>query len=407
MRRILPMLHLMWTRRDFRVLIVCNLLLGLSYSFVIPFTSLFGTQEVGLSPNAFAAYMLLTSISGVIIATWLARWSDLRISRKTLLLVSGLFGAAGYLGNAYLRDFTSLTLVGMFLLGVSSVSFSQLFAYARDCIDKADLPAADTPLLMNVFRLFFAFSWTVGPAISSWVLAHGTFRHIYLIAAAFFLIYSAIVAAYIPKDPPSALTQSTAQSMPWHRTLRVPGLAAYFLAFVCFNCSSTLGMMSLPLLIVNTLNGTETQVGIAYSLAPIFEVPLMFFVGILATRMETVRLIRATMLVAVAYFAGLFLVNSPVQVYPLQFLSAAMVAVNGGVAITFFQDILRNQPGTATNLYSNAHRIGSMIGYLLFGALQSIWPLRSVFAVSSGLCLLAFIFMYWKRQTKTHPVPRS
>lgn len=407
MRRLIPMLRLMWSRRDFRVLIACNLLLGLSYSFVIPFTSLFGTREVGMSSKAFAAYMLITSISGVFIATWLARWSDLRIARKTLLLVSGLFGTVGYLGNAYLRDFTSLTLVGMFFLGVSSVSFSQLFAYARDCIDKADLPAADTPLLMNVFRLFFAFSWTVGPAISSWVLAHGSFRLVYLLAAGIFALYSLLVAVYIPKEPPSAITRATAQSMPWHRTLRVPGLLAYFLAFVCFCCSTTLGMMSLPLLIVNTLHGNETQVGIAYSLAPIFEVPLMFLVGVWATRIETIRLIRATMLVAVAYFAGLFLVRSPVQVYPLQFLSATMVAVNGGIAITFFQDLLRHQPGTATNLYSNAHRIGSMLGYLLFGALQTLWPLRSVFAASSGLCLLAFLFMYWKNQATAQPIRES
>jgi len=399
MNRIFPVLRLMWSRRDFRVLIACNLLVGLAYSFVLPFTSLFGTREVGLSPLAFAAYMLITSVSGIIVSSALSRWSDLRYSRKTILLISGICGLAGNGANAYLRDFWSLTAAGIVFLGISSVCFSQLFAYARDRIDGSGLPPGDTPLLMNVFRLFFAFSWTVGPALASWILAHGSFRATYLVAAGLFGLFVLLVAFLVPHDPPSAATRAAAKGMPWHRMFSVPGLTPNFVGFVLFYASSTLGMMSLPLLIVNTLHGDETQVGIAYSLAPVFEVPLMFGIGLWATRIESARLIRMTMLVAVAYFGGLFLVRSPAQVYPLQFLSAAIVAVNGGVAITFFQDLLRNQPGSSTNLFSNAQRLGSMVGFMLFGGLQSIWPLRSIFAVCAVFCVSAFAIMWiWRTE---------
>jgi MFS transporter, SET family, sugar efflux transporter len=388
----------MWARPDFRVVIFCNVALGLAYSFVIPFTSIFGTQEAGMSSKAFAAYMLITSICSLLASTALSRWSDLRIPRKTILWVSGLFGVAGYACNAYFRNFWALLAVGVVFMAISSISFSQLFAHARDCLDRSGLSPAETPFYMNVFRLCFAFSWTVGPALASWILYHGSFVHLYLTAAGLFGVYVLLVAAYIRKEPPSEVTRAAAQSMAWHAIYRAPGVLPHFLAFILVFCSTTLGMMSLPLLILNTLHGNETQVGIAYSLAPIFEVPLMFWIGALATRVETARIIRISLLVGVIYFGGLFLVRSPVQVYCLQFLSATIVAVTSGIAITFFQDLLKNQPGSATNIYANAQRIGSMAGYILFGALQAVWPLRSVFAAATGFCLVAWGIVHWKRQ---------
>lgn len=66
------------------------------------------------------------------------------------------------------------------------------------------------------------------------------------------------------------------------------------------------------------LGGGERDVGIAYSIAPVFEL----------------------------------------------LLSAAVVAVMSGVAITFFQNFLPNQAGSATNVYSSSARIGATAGYL-------------------------------------------
>jgi SET family sugar efflux transporter-like MFS transporter len=141
------------------------------------------------------------------------------------------------------------------------------------------------------------------------------------------------------------------------------------------------------------LNGTEAHVGAAYSLAPIFELPFMYYAGVLAARIPTARIIRWAALLAVLYYGGLASARAPWQVLPLQVLSAALVAVNSGLAITFFQDFLPGQTGTATNLYSAAARIGSIAGYLLFGALGTAFGYRSVFAVCASFCALAWAIM--------------
>jgi SET family sugar efflux transporter-like MFS transporter len=77
----------------------------------------------------------------------------------------------------------------------------------------------------------------------------------------------------------------------------------------------------------------------------------------------------------------------------LQALSAAVVAVMSGVAITFFQNYLPSQSGTATNLYSTASRIGAIAGYLGFGVLGGATGHRAVFGVTVGLCALALTIL--------------
>jgi SET family sugar efflux transporter-like MFS transporter len=87
-------------------------------------------------------------------------------------------------------------------------------------------------------------------------------------------------------------------------------------------------------------------------------------------------------------------------VYVLQIASAAIVAVMSGVAITFFQNFLPDQAGTATNLYSSSSRVGSMVGYLAFGAIAGGLGHRAVFALSVGASLMSAGIVYAFRRER-------
>jgi SET family sugar efflux transporter-like MFS transporter len=105
-------------------------------------------------------------------------------------------------------------------------------------------------------------------------------------------------------------------------------------------------------------------------------------------------------MLALVYYGLLAFVREPWQIYPLQVLSAAITAVVGGIAITFFQNFLPDQPGTATNLYSTAGRIGSTVGYLAFGALASAFGNRAVFGACAGLSALALVILFAFRERR-------
>jgi SET family sugar efflux transporter-like MFS transporter len=391
MHRIFAPARVFLRQRMFLVLLACNLLVGLAFAFVAPFFSMFGTIEVGMSPLAFGVFMTATSVSGIALSTLLARWSDTWLSRRAVLLLGGVTGALSYVGYAFVRDVAWLTVIGCVLGGIASITFSQLFAYARDLLARSAVRPSDASLYMNVFRLFFSLSWTVGPAVASWVMLQYHFRGMFLVAALCFALFVLIVIFFVPRTPPSATARAAAARLPLRQALARPDVLAYFVAFSLLFASSTMGMMNLPLLVLNVLHGTGQQVGIIYSVAPAFEIPFMLFFGLLATRGDQARLIRVAVVLAVFYYVLLAVIRAPWQAYPVQILSAAVTAVIGGVAITFFQNFLPEQPGTATNLYSVAGRIGSMAGYLAFGTLASAFGHRAVFWACTLLSAVALV----------------
>lgn len=391
-------LSLLARHPEFGILIAANVVLGMAYSFVLPFSSLYGTRGLGLSPMAFGLFMTANALAGIGISVRLSGWSDTRFSRKTVLLLGGTTGALGYVAYALIRDPWTLLPISCLVLGISSVAFSQTFALARDLLSRRNVPAADMPYYMNVFRLCYALAWTIGPALGARLLARWSFAGTYLSAAGLFIVFTLIVAFGVERTPPSEKSKAAAAALPLSKAFRLPGFLAHFAAFVFILACSTMGMMNLTLLILNVLHGTEAQVGAAYSLAPVFELPFMYYAGVLATRIPTARLIRWAAVLAVVYYAGLALAQAPWQVLILQVLSAAMVAVNGGLAITFFQDFMPGQAGAATNVYSAAARIGSTAGYVLFGALGSALGYRSVYWVCAAFCAFAWAIMHNRRR---------
>jgi len=385
------------------VLLLSNLVLGLAYSFVVPFYSMWGTRHVGMSNWGFGVFMTITSISNIVISTKLARRSDTHYSRRSILLLGCVTGFLGYLGYAYVKNVVALTFIGAILLGISSITFAQLFAYAREAITRQGIPQAEAPLYMNIFRLIFSLAWTIGPAVAAWVMIRSSYEGIFVVCASFFVLLFIIVWFCIPSRPPPAAMN--AAKTPLAQVLRRPDLLRYFAALALVFLCITMGMMNLPKMIITLLHGDAKDIGIAYSIAPVFELPFMFWFGMLASRGHPGRLIRLGVIIAVAYYSLLCFVRAPWHIYPLQVLSAAMIAVVSGIAITFFQSYIPDQPGTATNLYQTANRTGSTVGYLAFGLLASSLGHRAIFWVCAALCSLAFALLFLAREKHEHLEP--
>src|SRR5476651_1710548 len=107
---------------DFAGLFAATVALGVGYSFVVPFLSLWGTREVGMSPSHFGLFMTATTLSAIFVTTTLARWSDSHLARKTVLLIGASGGLLGYTGYAFVRDPRGLLAIGMTVLEIGRAS---------------------------------------------------------------------------------------------------------------------------------------------------------------------------------------------------------------------------------------------------------------------------------------------
>ncbi len=382
----------------FAGLLAATLALGIGHSFVSPFLSLWGTQEIGMPPPAFGLFMTVTTLSALVVATTLARWSDTHVPRKVMLLLGGAGGVLGYAGYAFVRDPRILVVIGATLLAVAAVCFSQLFAHTRERYFAAEIPGVPAGYLMSIVRVCFSLAWTAGPSVGAWTMLHFGYRGLFLGAAGFFLVFFAGVARFVPFEARHAELRAAVRAPLW-RVLFRGDIFALFAAFLLIFAAHTINMMNLPLVITQLLGGTKGDVGIAFGIGPAVEIPLMLWFGFLAARGHQLALIRIGVAATVGYFALLLLAREPWHVFPLQILHGLSFAIISNVAILFFQELVPGQPGLATTIFTNAAGAGNLVGFLAFGGLVGAFGHRGMFVVSALLTLvtLAIVLLYRPR----------
>lgn len=75
---------------------ICMLLVGTGISITMPYLSLYSTEEFGMSTGAFGIFMAVSSLSGVLINSFIAQRSDSGINRKNIIIFAMFSSALGY-----------------------------------------------------------------------------------------------------------------------------------------------------------------------------------------------------------------------------------------------------------------------------------------------------------------------
>lgn len=381
-------------------LLASTFALGMAFSFVAPFVSTWGTQEIGMRPVWFGTFMTVTALSAIVASTTLARWSDTHVPRKIMLVIGGASGALGYAGYAFLHDPLALLAVGATLIAFSSVCFSQLFAHVREEFSALPGAGAAPGFLTGLVRVCFSVAWTAGPAIGATLLVQHGFRGLFLGAAGLYLLFLGGVLAFVPFRPRPPHTRHAVHEPVW-RVLTRGDILAVFVAFLLVFAAHAMNMMNLPLTITTVLGGTQASLGIAFGIGPLVEIPLMLWFGHLAARGRQLGLIRLGAAVTAVYFLALSLAREPWHVYPIQILSGVSFAILTNVAILFFQDLLPGRAGLATAIFSNSGSVGNLVGYFSFGVLVDTVGHRGVSLVCSGLTVVTLVLLLIYRPRPT------
>lgn len=399
MREVLERLRSGFAQPGFAGLLGASVAFGMASSFVSPFLSIWGTQEVGMKPVMFGFYMTATSLCAIVVSTSLARWSDTHLPRKAVMLAASGAAALGYAGYAVVRQPWALLAIGCTLIALGGMCFSQLFAHTRERFTAGGAARGLEPgFLMSMVRVCFAVAWTGGPALGAWMLTRHGFEGLFLGGAGLYLVFLLGVWRFVPWEARGEHVR-TAPRLPVWRELTRGDVAAVFAAFLLVFAAHAMNTMNLPLTITKVLGGSGGDVGITFCVGPVVEIPLMLWFGHLASRGWTLPLIRIGGAVTVAYFLVLTQAQAPWHVWCAQILSGVSFAILTNVAILFFQDLLPGQPGLATTIFANAGNVGNLTGYFCFGALVEAVGHRGVFFVSAILttAMLAIVLVYRPR----------
>ncbi|WP_379134473.1 sugar efflux transporter [Paenibacillus sp. sgz500958] len=374
---------------SFIALVFTITMLGINVSATNPFLSLYCIEQTGMSPLSYGVLMSITMICGLVISTIIGKASDYKFSRKGMIIFTLISTAAAYVLFAYFTNYYVLLAVSAIFFGISFASFPQVFAYARDSISKSNISAINQPLAMNLLRMLYSLGWIAGPSIGSLLVNRYNFHSLFLIVAATYVFVSLLALILFRGDKKTITEREVKQPVHLGRFVKQPQISSVLSTFVLLSIASSMSTIVLPLFFSTTLHGNYQQLGWLYSITAIAELPLMIVVGIMARKMGKSKIILLGIFSNFLYFLVFALSHSILLTYFAQLLNAISVSIIMGYGISYFQELLPDEPGTATTLYSNTSRIGSSMGGVVSGAVSGMFGYRSVFVVCMSITLVA------------------
>ncbi len=357
---------------------------------VLPFLGLFLSSAIHAGPVQVSAFMIIASLSSVAMAHGIARLSDRRPMRRTLLITAALAGFVSTGLTAVVRDYWILLALTVTATAVAGTLYPQSFAYAREALTRDDPDRA--AMGISTLRTVFSVAWVGGPLVAAVVLDKTDFRYVYGTAAVFYLSAALIAVRWLPEIEAPATPPSDE-----HENARPPrGIYRIIAGFVLLTTTMVLGVQAMSLYVSTDLGGSVGDSGLILGLCAALEIPLMLGFGALSTRIPVRRLVLVGAVCAMAYQALAATAQSVWMLAAAQVLNALFIAATSGLGISYVQDLMPLQPGRATTLFTNTFPLGQILTAPLFGLAQE-YGYRLAYVMNLILAALGLLLLVTAR----------
>lgn len=357
-------------------------LTGIASAFQTPTLSLFLSQEINASPFFVGLFYSANAIIGIILSQILAKYSDRHDDRRKIMIYCCLIAVAGCLLFAYNRNYYVLILLGTTLLGLGSASNPQSFALAREY---AESNGKEAVMFTTIMRTQISLAWIVGPPLSFFIALNWGFDYMYLVAGSAFLLCAG-VSRLLPKVSPQRAAQKLqvlANTAP-----RQSVIYLFIANLLLWTCNS-MYLINMPLFVINELHLDKELAGTLMGTAAGLEIPVMIIAGYLTQYFGKKSLMLLAMFAGFIFYIGMLFATQTWQLLILQGFNAVLIGIVATIGMLYFQDLMPNQMGSATTLFSNAAKASWIIGGPIAGAIAEIWHYHSVFYLAVVLILVS------------------
>lgn len=375
---------------------------GFATALAGPFLTLFLTSAAHANALQLSVFLIAQPVCGIAASSLMGRLSDGRLQRRHVLLAASIGGCAGAASFATVRNYWLLLLLGCTVNAMAGAVMPQAFAHAHTVL--AGDPAA--AMLTSTLRTFFSLAWVAGPPLAALLLGAGGFGSLYAGAAVLYLVVAAVAAFWLkgprePSDPAAVAGRAPRPPQARRRSLWLT-----LVGLVACQSSLALNVQALPLHVREDLHGGVRDAGMILGLCAALEIPAMLGFGALSRRVPLRTLIRLGPVVGAGYFT---LAAAATQVWQLavaQLLNACYIAVIGGLAISYVQELVPSQPGRASTLYSNTFPCGAILAGPLLGLAVSN-GYRMPYVAGVGLAIAAVVLISAGGVRKARPATEA
>ena len=138
--------------------LVVAFLTGIAGALQTPTLSLFLATEVKVRPSMVGLFFTGSAVIGILVSQFLARRSDQKGDRKTLIFLCCMLGALGCVLFAWNRNYYLLLAVGVMLTSFGSTANPQMFALARE---HADRTGREAVMFSSILRAQVSLAWVL------------------------------------------------------------------------------------------------------------------------------------------------------------------------------------------------------------------------------------------------------
>lgn len=360
-----------------------------------PFMALFAVQRAGLSPIELSVFLTVSALTGIAASTWLGRRFD-RHPGATELLAVLVLGIVGYALLATTTDYLWLVLIAAGPVGIGSAAFTLLFALAKRQLDASGPVVAERGVA--ALRMTSSLGWAIGPAIGGLLVSGWGFGGAFIggaLCAAVALV--TVVISGIWRVP--AVAADAAEVV----HLEVPkGRAALAVGSIAlFHMAMFMGSIALSITTVTELGGSETDVGLLFSLCAAIEVVVMGAFVAWPTRGPRQRWMLLGFALFALYFVILALFPSLAAAYWAQIPRAVAIGIVSVVGMLYLQALMPTRVGLAAGLFSSAISVGAVLSGILTGPWASAFGYASIFGFCVALTGLGGLLLVGRRQAVT------
>ncbi|MFC5449853.1 sugar efflux transporter [Paenibacillus aestuarii] len=367
------------------------LLLGTGVSITMPYLSLYFTEDIGMSAGAFGVFMTVSSLSGVVVNSLIARRSDRGLDRKWIIMFAIISSALGYASYLVFHNYFILLIVVSLFSGLGAPIMPQIFAYAQESANASH--SDDKTFAMSTLRSLFSLGFLIGPLAGTLFLSWMGYKGLFLGTTSIYLIIASLVFLFLKKHAVEKSTgkrKSIATASLKNRQIWLP-----FIAFIFLFAVIAINSLNTPLFIMNELHGTHTDVGLVVSVCAGLEIPIMLVLGALGRKISNHTLMMTACVIAIIYYIMISVSTQSWQLIAAQLLQASFIAMVLGNGLSYFMNLLPNSPGLSTTIYSNGSIIGRLVGNLGGGVIAQFAGFRHVYWVCLALVIFS-LFILWR-----------
>ncbi|WP_183841191.1 MFS transporter [Rhizobium etli] len=387
--------------RDNRIRIptVTLVALAFTYASTVPYQSIIGINELGLSNGTYSGLVFFSAIVNVTTSLTLGIWSDRLKERRPLVLALSVAGMLGFGSIAIIHSPAIFIVSTLLLVPMSNSTYSLLFASLRARTNQIE--RGEAAAVTATVRALFSGSWALAPGlIGLYLVNSASMTPAYGIAAFASLVCFCLYFFFAPGNGTAGPAPDPVGFLVSLKRIFTPYvLSRVIVMSLLFGLQRLNGMLA-PLIITNAADGTVVDVGFIAGLTAFLEMPFMVMWGMAQRRFRTVHVLAFGALIYCAYLMLLGFASARWHIYALLLLNACGAAAILSVPITYLQDLIADRPGLGTSLLSLNTFIGTGISAAIFAFGTSVTDYSGTAFVGAAAGLASIAALLYLESSK-------